>query len=90
MDREFLQRLLSRDVLLAIGVTVFVFGIILRGIAREQRRTLAARKQNELVTRQPGEPLAPPQQSHLEKHFAHYANGVFILGIIIAVVAAFR
>jgi hypothetical protein len=90
MDREFLQRLLSRDVLLAIGVTFFVFGIILRGIAREQRRTLAARKQDELVTRQPGEPAAAPAQSHLEKHFAHYANGVFILGILVAVIALFR
>ena len=90
MDREFLQRLLSRDVLLAIGVTFFVFGIILRGIAREQRRTLAARKQDELVTRPRSEPAAAPSQSHLEKHFARYANAVFVLGMVIAAVALFR
>ena len=90
MDRESLQRFLSRDVLLAIGVTFFVFGIILRGLAREQRRSLAQRKQHELVTRQPGEPTAAPTQSHFEKHFAHYANGVFLLGIVVAIVALFR
>jgi hypothetical protein len=89
MDFE-LQRLLHRDALLAIGVTFFVLGIILRGLARDHRRTLAHRKQHELDTRHAGSRPAAPSTSHLEKHFARYANGVFILGITIAVISFFR
>jgi hypothetical protein len=85
MDREFLQRLLSRDILLAIGVTLFVLGIILRGLARDHRRTLARRKQHELATGQ-----SAPALPHFEKHFARYANSVFILGIVLAVLAWLR
>lgn len=87
MDFEFLT---SRDALLAVGFSLFVFGIILRGLAREHRRTVARRKQHDLAAHQPGEPVATPNQSHFEKHFARYANSVFVLGMIVAVVAIFR
>jgi predicted PurR-regulated permease PerM len=90
MDRELLQQLTSRDTLLAVGVTLFVLGLILRGLARDHRRTLARRKQHKLDTRRAGTPLAEVSLSHLEKHFARYANGVFVLGIIVAAIALFR
>jgi hypothetical protein len=90
MDFDFLRHLPSRDILLAVGFSLFVFGIIMRGLAREHRRTLAQRKQHDLAARQPGEPISPPAQSHFEKHFARYANGVFVVGMIVAVVAIFR
>lgn len=90
MDLDLLRRLPNRDVLLAIGVTLFVLGIILRGFARDHRRTLARRKQHELDTPRTGTTPAEIPLSHLEKHFAHYANGVFVLGIIVAVIALFR
>lgn len=77
---------MDRTSLLAVGVTLFVLGIVLRGFAREQRRTLARRKQHELETKQAGERSAAALP-HFEKHFANYANGVFVLGMIVAVVA---
>lgn len=78
---------MDRTTLLAIGVTLFVLGIVLRGFVREQRRTLARRKQHELETKQFGQrSRALP---HFEKHFAGYANAVFGLGLIVAIVALF-
>ena len=88
MDRDFLQQLTSRDTLLAIGVTLFVLGLILRGLAREHQRTLAQRKLHELDTRKAGEPIT--QLSHLERHFTTYASAVAILGAILAIAALFR
>ena len=88
MDREFLQRLTSRDTLLAIGVTLFVFGLILRGLVRDHERTLARRKQHELDTRQPGQ--AAETRSHLDRHFRAYANGVTTAGLLCAIAAFFR
>jgi hypothetical protein len=76
---------MDRTTLLAVGVTLFVLGIILRGLAREHRRTLAHRKQHELANPQPDK--APVAVSHFEKHFARYANGVFVLGMILSVVS---
>jgi hypothetical protein len=90
MDHDLLEIVLGRDALLAIGVTLFVFGIILRGLAREHGRTLARRKQHDLAARHPGEPIAPPTQPHFEKHFARSANSVFVLGMIVVLVAIFR
>jgi len=78
---------MDRTTLLAIGVTLFVLGIILRGLAREHRRTLAHRKQHELANPEASKP--PAAVPHFEKHFARYANGVFILGMILSVAAAF-
>ena len=78
---------MDRTTFLAVGVTLFVLGIILRGLAREQRRTLARRRQHELETTQFAErSTALP---HFEKHFARYANAVFGLGAFLAVVALF-
>ena len=90
MDRDSLHLIPGSDGLLAIGVTLFVLGIILRGLAREHRRTLAHRKQHELDTRPPGERAAPPSPSHFEKHFTRYATGLSILGVILVAVSALR
>lgn len=78
---------MDRTTLLAVGVTLFVLGIILRGFAREQRRTLARRKQHELANPSPDRP--PAAVPHFEKHFARYANGVFILGMALSVMSWF-
>ncbi len=88
MDRGFLQQLLTRDVLLAIGVTLFILGIILRGLAREHRRTIAHRQQHELETKSLGERTAPA--SHLERHFDRYASAITVLGAFLGIVAFFR
>ena len=88
MDRELLQQLTSRDTLLAVGVTLFVLGLILRGLARDHERTLARRKQHDLDTRPPGQ--AAETRSHLDRHFRHYANGVTTAGVLCAIAAFFR
>jgi hypothetical protein len=80
---------MSRDALLAIGVTLFVLGIILRGVAREHGRTVANRKLHELDTTKAGE-RAAPELSHFEKHLGTYASGMAVLGTILTVVAFFR
>lgn len=88
MDRDFLQQLTSRDTLLAIGVTLFVLGLILRGLAREHQRTLAQRKLHDLDTRKAGE--ATRQLSHFERHFTTYASIVAVLGAIITLLGFLR
>jgi hypothetical protein len=88
MDRDFLQRLLSRDTLLAIGVTLFVLGLILRGLAREHQRTLAQRKLHELDTRKKG--ALRPKSSHFEKHLMNYASAVAVVGAVVAVMGFLR
>ena len=88
MDRDFLQQLTSRDTLLAIGVTLFVLGLILRGLAREHQRTLAQRKLHELDTRKAGEPLTKP--SYFERHLMNYASALTVIGAILAVVGVLR
>ncbi|MEJ1973283.1 MAG: hypothetical protein WDM96_12720 [Lacunisphaera sp.] len=79
---------MTHDVLLAVGVTLFVFGIIARGLARSHRRTLAARKLHELDVGPAGAPAS--KFSHLEKYANHYATGLMILGGVIAIAGVFR
>ena len=88
MDRDFLRQLTSRDTLLAIGVTLFVLGLILRGLAREHQRTLAQRKLHDLDTRKAGEVTS--QLSHFERYFTTYASIVAALGAIIALMGFLR
>ena len=88
MDSEFLQRLASRDALLAIGVTLFVLGLILRGVAREHQRTLAQRKLHELDTRLQGASSTKP--SHFERHFTNYASAMAAIGVVLVVVGFLR
>ena len=88
MDLDFLRRLASRDNLLAVGFSLFVFGLVLRGLAREHQRTLAQRKLHELDTRKAGE--AKTGLSHFERYFTNYASAVAVLGAILAVVGFLR
>jgi hypothetical protein len=85
MDLDFLT---SRDALLAVGFSLFVFGLVLRGLAREQQRTLARRKLHELDTRKAGVKRA--ELSHFERHFITYASAVAVLGAIVAIAGLFR
>ena len=88
MDLDFLRRLASRDNLLAVGFSLFVFGLVLRGLAREHQRTLAQRKLHELDTRKAGE--SKTGLSHFERHFITYASAVAVLGAVLAVTGLFR
>lgn len=83
-----LDSLTSRDALLAFGFSLFVFGLVLRGLAREHQRTRAQRKLHELDTRKAGAKSAG--LSHFERHFITYASTVAVLGAIIAMAGLFR
>ena len=74
---------MSREVLLAVGATLVMLGVITRGLAAGQRRAAALRKQHDLDVRKPGEPLPPVP--HLEKYLQHYANAGIVLGVLLVV-----
>jgi hypothetical protein len=79
------------ETLLAIGVTLIMAGIILRGFAAQSRRELARRKQHRLDARKSGEALLNEQldrpPSWLERNFGLLASLVLAAGVIITAVA---
>lgn len=79
---------LAPDPLLATGVSLFMLGLVLRGLAAGHRRTMAARKLHELDTRKPGEPAQVP--SHFDRHFGTYASATTLLGALLTVISVFR
>ena len=77
--------------LLAVGVTLIMAGIVLRGFAAQSRRELARRKQHRLDDRKSSdaklnEQLEQPP-SWLEKNFGRLANAVLLAGVVLAVAA---
>ena len=78
----------AREILLAIGATLAMLGIIARGLASSQRRVAAMRKQHDLDVRKPGEPFPPVP--HLEKHLTRYANAGIALGLLLVVIGCLR
>ena len=87
---ESLSQLFSRDALLPIGVCLAVFGILLRGFARSNRRSAALREQHWLHNRKVGE-IDPSLSriSWLERNLNAVANGIVIVGASIAVLSFF-
>jgi len=79
---------MTRDILLAVGVSLFMAGIIARGLARSHRRALAARKLNDLEAAGAGTPAE--KLSHLEKHGNRYATTLAILGAGVVLFSFFR
>lgn len=82
------------ETLLAIGVTLVMAGVILRGFAAQSRRELARRKQHRLDERKTGDALLNEQldrpPSWLERNFGRLANAVLLAGVVISVVAFSR
>lgn len=85
---------LTRDVLLAVGFTLIIAGVVLRGFARPARRSLALRRQHELHVREIDSPPRALDESirttHLERNVGRYTIGCLVLGSLIAVAALFR
>lgn len=85
--------LLTRDVLLAIGFTLLIAGVFLRGFARSTRRSLALRRQHELHVRgvAGGAPAEEPMKTtHFERNVGRYAAVAVALGLVVIVGAFFR
>jgi len=77
---------MSRDLLIGAGMCLVVLGIVLRTVARTQRREIALRKQREIADRAAPETSTP--LAFWEKHLGHLANALLFAGVI-AVIAAF-
>jgi len=82
------------ETLLAVGVTLIMAGIILRGFAAQSRRDLARRKQHRLDARKSGEALLNEQLDRpptwLERNFGLLANVILLAGVALTVVGYWR
>ena len=80
--------------LLAVGVTLIMAGIVLRGFATQSRRELARRKQHRLDARKSDEArlneLLEQPPSWLEKNFGLFANAVLLTGVAATLAAFWR
>ena len=83
--------LLSRDVLLGLGVCLVMLAVVLRGLARNSRREAARRKEHRRGERRSAdaglsaELEQPP--SWLENNLGLLANLLLLAGLLIAVAA---
>ena len=91
---ELLHQLTTKGALLAIGISLCVVGIILRGFARDALRARAFRKQHELHERKLDEasrqaPLdAAP--GWFERCLPAIANAVAFAGVVITIASFVR
>ena len=77
------------ETLLAVGVTLIMAGIVLRGFAAQSRRDLARRKQHRLDARKSADALLNEQLERpptwLERNFGLLANVVLLAGVALTV-----
>jgi hypothetical protein len=80
---------LDSDNLLALGVTLVMAGVILRGFAASARRDLARRKQHQIDARKStdaymSEELAKPP-GWFERNLGLIANVILVAGVVVTV-----
>ena len=81
----------SRDVLLPVGVSLAMIGILLRGFVRSNRRSAAIEYQHRLHHRKPGESDSLDKKPGWpEKHLPSLANTTTITGALLTLVSFFR
>lgn len=80
---------MNRDALLAVGVSLVVAGIILRGVARSNRRDQALRKQHHLDDRTASDETDRADR-HLEKYLPRYAAGCITIGLTLVIASFFH
>ena len=82
------------ETFLAVGVTLIMAGIVLRGFAAQSRRDLARRKQHRLDDRKSGEALLNEQLDRpptwLERNFGLLANVILLAGVALTVAGYWR
>jgi hypothetical protein len=84
----------DRDILLAIGVTLVMTGIVLRGFASNARRDLARRKEHRIDARKSADAylsneLAKPP-GWFERNLGLLANLILVAGVVLTVVGYAR
>ena len=91
---DLISRLITYESLLAIGVSLVMAGLILRGFARNARRDRALRKQHRLDDRKSGDAGLNRQIDRapgwLEQNLGLIANTALVAGLLITVAAFFR
>lgn len=83
--------MLDYETLLAIGVTLIMAGVILRGFAANARRDLARRKQHQIDARKSTDAfmtdeLAKPP-GWFERNLGLVANVILVAGVVVTIVA---
>ncbi len=94
MMTDLLQKLTTRDSLLAIGVSLVVFGFLLRLAARNSRRDAALRQQHRLHDHKLDEALQAEQSDEtvgwFERNVSILAPVATYTGLAITVLSFFR
>jgi hypothetical protein len=94
MNQTIWAQLTSHESLLAIGISLVMAGIILRGFASNARRSLARRKQHRLDDRKSADATLNAELNRppawFEQNLGLIANAVLIAGVAITVTAFFR
>ncbi|HKB56571.1 MAG TPA: hypothetical protein VKC51_03190 [Lacunisphaera sp.] len=94
MDQNIWKQLTTYESLLAIGVTLVMGGIILRGFAASNRRDLARRKEHRIDDRKSPEAFLTKELGRppgwLEKNLGLLANVILVAGVVISAAAFWR
>ena len=84
----------SSDALLAIGVSLVMAGVFLRGFARNARREQERRRQHRLSERRSDDAKINAQldrpPSWLERNYGRIANALLLTGALFAVASVVR
>ena len=79
------------ETLLALGVTLVMVGVILRGFASTARRDLARRKEHRIDDRKSPEAILTEELARppgwFERNLGLLANIILVAGVVITVVA---
>lgn len=85
---------LDYENLLALGVTLIMAGVILRGFASQARRDLARRKEHRLDERKSREAVLNAELDRppgwFERHLGLLANLILVAGVVVTVAAFTR
>lgn len=88
------QLLTAYESLLAIGVTLVMVGVLLRGFAESSRRDLARRKEHRIDDRKSPEAFLTKELGRppgwLEKNLGLLANVILVAGVVISAAAFWR
>lgn len=91
---ELFRQLATHDNLLAIGVTLIMAGVFMRGFATSSRRELALRRQHALDERQSEDGKLNRQLGRppgwLDRNLGSLAGLTLTVGIVLSVIAFFR
>jgi len=82
------------ETLLAIGATLVMVGVILRGFASTARRDIARRKEHRIDDRKSTEAMLTEELARppgwFERHLGLLANFILVTGVVLTVVAFTR